>query len=122
MVSNQVRCCMMSKLPWALQLQKMQDVANRIAIQCITGHSIKLDASIPASLYIKQSKPHHLYPPAAAIICKYSEFLSTHSYVLHNTHIRVRFLLEVIQCSTDFILPRQSKQDRRVIQNNSTAW
>jgi len=55
------------------------------------GHSITLDASIPAGLYIKQSKPHHLYPPAAAIICKYSEFLSTHSYVLHNTHIRVRF-------------------------------
>ena len=36
LVSNQALCCMMSKLPWALQLQKMQDVANRIAIQFIT--------------------------------------------------------------------------------------
>lgn len=60
LVSNQARCCMMSKLPWALQLQKMQDVANRIAIQCITDIQSSWMLQFQQA-YIQSSQNHIIY-------------------------------------------------------------
>jgi len=53
LVHIQTQCCIngLYTSPWALQLQKMLYVANRIAIQCIlVTQSDIVEASVPTSL------------------------------------------------------------------------